>query len=273
MKKRQVVVAVGVLAIAWALAVMAQAAPPLHLGVVAKKRAGGSGGGFDKSGLVVWYDFANDAINKHNAGTHDGTLVNAPSYQTGPFSDANGAIACTETSDRHVAIADHDDLTPAGDFSLVFWVQENDAATGSRFLMGKYGSTGQRDFYIEWDGGASDRLEFVYSDDGTTTEKETGDNGDYPDTDGVWHHVALIFDESADQLKMFRNGALQSTETFSSETGTMNNGTADLIIGGLNPTNIRTFSFARFSLWTRVLSDSEVGDLYNSGEDKKYEDL
>ena len=235
-----------------------------------RRRKSHVGGGFDKTGLIMWQDFAGDTENKHDVGTLDATLVNGAGYTTGPFSDSNGALDCTVTSDKHAKVSDDAALTLSGDFSIVMWL--DDEGGNPSYCLGKYGSAGQRSFYLYFQGSTFDRAQFVISDDGTNLESETTGVGDYPDGSN-WYHFAVTYDLSTNTINFYRNGSVVHTGTYTTETGAMFDSTADYTIGALDATSAADVNIARHSLWSRELTSDEISTIYNSGNDTKYADL
>jgi len=97
-----------------------------------------------------------------------------------------------------------------------------------------------------------------------------------PDFDpDAWHHVALTYDSSAGQVKIYLDG--QPIHTESCSIGTLhNNTTAKLRIGNFDGTspNYRPFdgNIDDVVIYARKLSTEEIQNLYETGKDGKVMD-
>ena len=243
--------------------------PPMIINPYTFATAPGGGGlGFDKTSLIGWWDLAGDFVNQDNPGTLDAEGVNSPSFTTGPFSDASGALLGASSGNKHGRIPHAAALNPAGDFSFVGWMDSSVIGTHAS----KYASAGNRSWYINWQGSANDRIILYLTDDGTTMESEVSGTGDFPDAVG-WTHVVLTYKLSTNTVKMYANGTVVHTGTYASETGAVYASTSPIRFLSLDGTSSINSSIARFSLWDRELSGAEAGTLYNSGLDVKYADL
>lgn len=226
-----------------------------------------AGGGFDKTDLALWCDFANSLTDQ--SGNHTVSAGGSPGYTTGPFSDANGAIRFTNTPDAYCTVPDAANLTPSGDLTFVAWLYP--VSSANNYFFAKYNPSGQRSYYIKHDW-TQKRLNTYRTDDGTTMEGETSANNLYPQT--AWTHAAIVYTHSSNLLTYYADGSADATtRTYTSETGTLHDGTSTLYIGSLNGSDSAIMDCARLSFWGRALSAAEISDLYNGGSDKKYADL
>jgi hypothetical protein len=230
--------------------------------------AGGGGGiGIDKTSLIGWWDLAGDFINQDNPGTLDAEGVNGPSFTTGPFGDASGALLGASSGNKHGRVPDDAALNPAGDFSIAGWLDGSVVGIHAA----KYGASGNRSWYINWQGSTNDRIILYLTADGATMESEVSGSGDF--LDGAWTHVVLTYNLSANTVKMYCNGALVHTGTYTSQTGAINASSSPIRFLSLDGVASSNSALARFSLWGRELSGAEALVLYNSGADVKYANL
>jgi len=88
--------------------------------------------------------------------------------------------------------------------------------------------------------------------------------------DGNWHHVAITFDGSLgtanQRFKVYLDGTALTNLGFNGPTSLATTST-DLLIGNRGGSAINHWDgeIDEVSLWTKVLSSSEVTDIYNSG--------
>jgi hypothetical protein len=99
-------------------------------------------------------------------------------------------------------------------------------------------------------------------------------------TNNTWYHVVLVLDRT-DKLKMYINGGLYpvtvgGTNNLIPYASTNYNTTHPFRIGSYtssdNTTPIIFFNgkIDAFNAWNRVLTQSEITELYNSGNGKQY---
>ncbi len=238
--------------------------------------------GIDKTGLLIWLDLDNSLTNQHNPGTYDATAAGTtPGYTTDPFADSDGAlnlVSSGSTSWAYIAAAGAAGLDPAGNFSAVFWGKDTSATTGSKALLYRDGGAGNVSWRLTRSTSTFDRQTMTVSNDGTNTENQTNDVGDYPGDDGQWHHYAVTYNSGSSQVKFYVAGALVDTVTYATETGPVFavGTTAALILGATSTSSAGTVTdgaMSRVSWWARELSGAEITTLYNGGADKKYAGL
>lgn len=244
---------------------------------------GGGGLGFDKTNLVVWQDLDGDLTNNANPGTHDGTAKGtAFAYTTDPFSVSGEALLLLSTGGGSWAeIAGSAGLDPSGDYSLVFWFKDtNTGNTGTATLVQRWNFASGCSWRLSRQTGSNDRMGMLHTNDGANAnqELEYTDVTDYPGDDGNWHHIAFTYDATASEGNFYVDGTNVKTVTWSTETGAIYGpgATTPLLIGTEDPSNaafVTNGAIARFSLWHRELTGTEIGTLYNSNADVKYADL
>ena len=213
-------------------------------------------------GLQAYYtadNTPNDAL-----GNFNGTLVNGTTYGTGII---NQGFSLDGVND-YVDFGNVLDFDGSTTFSVSFWVKSNNVTTlttrvilGKSFLSGatsdgwyiySYGS--RLGFHI----GAtiSDRL-IIYKDGALNTS---------------WNYVTIIYDGSkiAANQKIYINGIDTAFSTFiDTFTGNSNN-TESFKIGASNAGQYFNGIVDEVGVWNRVLTPTEVTELYNSGAGKQY---
>ncbi len=157
-------------------------------------------------GLVGWWklDESSGTLAADSSGNgHDGTLLNGPTWTTGPVA---GALNL-DGSDDQVTIADASDLRISGDITIAFWTKKNAEATLASRLVGKANAS-VRNYVIWEEQGAGKRLLFQELDAGgngvglwTTTSLAVG----------TWYHVAAIV--RGTNAYFYINGTLDSSGT------------------------------------------------------------
>lgn len=79
---------------------------------------------------------------------------------------------------------------------------------------------------------------------------------------GAWHHVVVTWNGGTNAYEMWVDGVSAKTGTVGSSIGT------EALVFGANPSTGGSAwdgGLDEFGIWTRVLTNTEVGDLYNSG--------
>lgn len=106
----------------------------------------------------------------------------------------------------------------------------------------------------------------VYSPAMGTKFAETSDNYNT----GEWIHLVMVYDSVGDTLKLYVNSILKDTET--GVTTPDNSQNRDNVIGTIFNHVGHDFDgrVDEVGIWDRVLSESEIGELYNSGDGFAY---
>lgn len=84
---------------------------------------------------------------------------------------------------------------------------------------------------------------------------------------GAWHHVVVTWNGGTNAYEMWVDGVSVKTGTVGSSIGT------EALVFGANPSSGGSAwdgGLDEFGVWTRVLTITEVGDLYNSGAGLAY---
>lgn len=194
-------------------------------------------------------------------GTNNGTLTNGATYGVGKI---NNGFSLDGTNDYLAFgnVLNFDGSTP---FSFSLWVKFN--AIPYSVLFGKFGGgfTG-----YEIAASSSGNLR-IYMSSGSGTLDLTSNCGL---TTGTWFNLVLTYDGSktASGVKFYSNGVLKTNDTPSS-----NNLTGTIATTGLLSIGCRTggSSFVNgimdeIGVWSKVLTLTEVTELYNAGAGKQY---
>ena len=204
-------------------------------------------------------------------GVYNGTAIGGVTYTTGKSGNAFNFNGTT----GYLNMGDVMDVGLSS-WSYSMWFNTNDGITNqmlfSKALAGS--STGR-----VWASFLNNRITFNFQADGSNiinTEMNTSTVGA-----NIWYHLVVILDRS-DKLKIYLNGTLQGltvtggTNNLTPYTATNYNTTHPFRIGAYtasdNTTPIVFFNgkIDEFGTWSRVLTSTEITELYNSGTGKFY---
>lgn len=115
-----------------------------------------------------------------------------------------------------------------------------------------------------------DRVEVDVS-DGTTIKSVISANSSI--TNNAWHFVTIQYDSGAKSLSLSINRGTAAT-TSSVESLNVSSG-AEIRVGGTATTGFSDYQgqMSSFGIWTRVLTGTELDEIYNSGSGKLYSDI
>ena len=193
----------------------------------------------------------NDAL-----GTYNGTLVNGATYTTGKinngfsFDGVNDYVITTTNSSL--------DTTTAHSYSL--WIKPTTVNTYMFYVSTCTGSSG---FSIGNDN-AGNLAMFKGS---VNIENLSG----YYLTANTMYHIVVVYKGAsfgANNLLFYVNGSLVSTKTASMVYDTAK----PFVIGADGNTTARYYKglIDEVAIWNRIITATEVTQLYNSGEGKQY---
>lgn len=166
----------------------------------------------------------------------------------------------TSANSEYLSHADNAGLSVAGSaFSFNFWLYGDSLSTG---LLVKDGGFGNAEFVIQRVFTSGHMWRFIVLD--SSHGSESVDIA-YPAT-GAWYMLTVTCPAGAGNLQIIVN---DGTPVTASKTLTVNNSSADIRIGtdGSSYFNGR---MRRVGFWKKVLSASEITQLYNSGNGLSY---
>lgn len=195
----------------------------------------------------------------------------------GQVSGAQGNAADFEAGDSdYLSITDasQSGLDLTGDVSVSFWITpESQPATNSQYsIVSKYNSaTANRSYDFAYrDVSSTKYFRFVSTTTGSTNFNIL--DVAYTMSNATTYHVVMTFDASAATMELWVNGSSQGTATGSFTS--IYNGSSDFRISGLgNSTSFFDGVLDEVGIWSKVLTSSEISDLYNSGTPLEYETL
>lgn len=159
-------------------------------------------------------------------------------------------------------------LDRTGDFSFAFWWKPETITQNHGFWTTVNGNNNNYGVRALWNTN-NDLILNVRSASGS--DNHTLNNNFVP-TAGTWYHIVFTFDSSAAQAKAYIDSTAQTTSTLTYSNSTTGDGGAR--IGGAtvsaNAWDLDAL-IDEFGFWSKVLTQTEVNDLYNSGSGIPYE--
>ena len=214
--------------------------------------------GITKNGLILWYDAGNYASYNGSGTTwydisgsvFDARLLNSPTYS----SDGRGSILFDGTNDiGEISLGNIPTGTQARTISV--WVKY--VAYGSDYysICGYGDESSSRTFDIGIINSTQRIFLDVYGAGGIQTTNSV--------TPGTWFNVTGIY--TGTQLKLYLNGSLETTNTFTINTASSTFKIADMAWSypGLLNGNVGNVIF-----YNRALSDSEVTQNFNAQKNR-----
>jgi hypothetical protein len=212
--------------------------------------------------LYAAYNAENNA--NDSVGSNNGTAVGGLTYTTGKigqafnFNGTNAYVQLPNTSNQ---------FNFTGDFSVSMWFRSSNLST-SRYAIGNYKGGGSYGYgwclFYSVAGGFSFDLRNGNNINQVRKIQTINTN--------TWYHVVAV--RKMGQIhKLYVNGVDQSaTQTdgnVNNIAGYLTNQPMDL--GGLSDANVPALcDLDGINIWNKVLTSSEVTELYNSGTGKQY---
>lgn len=216
--------------------------------------------------LVSYWELE-DATDSH--GSNDLTESGSPSYVSGKLGNC---VDLESSSSQYLSITDasQSGLDLTGDHTISAWLSFETAPTSAQqAIINKWhGGTSSYIYRFDNNGSGVSRLEAFY-DDGTSTENLNINFSSEP-TLNTFYHFVITYDASASQVELFINNSSQGTAT--GTLTSIRDGTAPFGLGA-NPSTPSDYFDGKIDevgIWSRILTTSEISDLYNSGNGLGY---
>ena len=199
----------------------------------------------DVAGLLAHYKLDGDG--QDATGSHNGTLVNSPTFVAGKFCQALNV-----TLDQHVNVPYAADLG-LNTFSVAVWVNISDIA-GNRGIIGtRFNGDTTFDLKVS--------ATLIHGDIGNGTAwLNTAVDVPVALSTGEWYHICYVFDDPADTVEMYLNGILTRKMTVTGKPLMMKAG-QDLRIGVDYPGETFRGSIDDVRIYNRPLSAAEVAGM------------
>lgn len=209
----------------------------------------------------------NDAI-----GTANGTLVNGATYTTGKI---NNGFSLDGVND-YVDLGNTFNFDGTTAFSTSFWFKLNGniANYTLNYLFGNQTTTafpanGWGFFIYTGDGGASNKLQFALASSNTRCWVDIKNNL----VSNIWYHCVMTYNGNGlvSGLNTYIDTVSLKTTRADSLTTPINASSQKMTIGSSVGTgNFFKGTIDEVAIWNKVLTPTEVTELYNSGSGKQY---
>lgn len=154
-------------------------------------------------------------------------------------------------SDDDVDVGNDPGLDGSSDLTINLWV--NKSSTANQMIIGKGSANAYELLSSNSDNTIIWRIHDGATKDVTSTSTLSA---------GTWYMITTIYDNSASETRLYINGTLEATLP---GIGTLSTTSNPLFLGRNNAGNYYSGKLDDMGLWTRVLTTSEINDLYNSG--------
>lgn len=224
--------------------------------------------------ISVWEFEEASGTRVDSHGSNDLTDNNTVGQTTGVQGNAANFV---RANSEYLSISDasQSGLDFSGASSFAFWINISNAPTSGAtyYVFAKTGvGAGNRGYYgVYYESGGNTRFQLFGSTNGTA----------FASADGIlslgtstWHHVCCVFDTPNTDILVYLDGnstpaisqtsglgSQWSTNGFDFKLGDHSTSTGQYLDGYLD----------QFCVWNKVLSTTEVADLYNSGSGIPYE--
>jgi hypothetical protein len=184
-------------------------------------------------------------------------FTNAPSWVTGK--GGNGGLGFNVASVQYASATGYAGVTGTAARSIAIWFKSTTATTAANYFFG-WGTNSLGHLWrlsLETSG-------IIWMRGNTATGNWGGSLAD-----GAWHHVVLTFPASGlmRDVICYIDGVAVTVNSFNSGTTALDTGISTVIVGG-DPNTLTadfTGSLSQPAIWSRVLSASDVTELWNSG--------
>jgi hypothetical protein len=222
-----------------------------------------SGNGAQYIGDNFYKPTTNDALNTYN-GTAQGGLTYVPG-KVGTAFQFNGT--------NSYILLPRNTLRFTNSFSVSLWVYSTANQTGNKGLFSDYYYPGDLGYTVYVT--TQNKIEVFFKGSYSTNNNFTSNSSL---SNNQWNNIVISWDKTNTQWKIYINGVLDYTYTNGNamvvqyQTDVYENRTN---IGAINSAssfagNIFNGSIDAFNVWNKVLTQSEITELYNSGNGKQY---
>lgn len=199
------------------------------------------------------------------------TLTNSGvTYGTGKIN--NGAVYDSSTDKLEISDASQSGLDLSGDCSFSFWWKGTPQSHGTSSFIDKVSVTGDnRSYRLYFDNpSGSQTLEADIYQNGTGTIVDAFISS-CSLSDNTWYHLAFTWGASTKKGNWYVNGSALGELTGSAATS-IYNGTAPFRLGQARDSlnNSANGTLDEVGIWSRVLTSTEITELYNSGNGNQY---
>jgi hypothetical protein len=217
-----------------------------------------------QQGIIAAYPFSAGSLSDY-AGTADLTASNAQSA-----TDREGNTGCAYSFDgsatSYLTTQNTTFLNGLTAMSVSLWYQPVGVPQDYELLLGRGDGFHCPDTNGQWSVGLYDCRKPVFGhgnsvwDDDITNIAETGCEGEIAARTGVWHHLTVTYNQNNNELKIYRDGVLQNSESGFAGCGAtpVVNDEGDLIIGK----NFKGI-IDDIAIYNKVLTTEEIDRLHD----------
>lgn len=187
-----------------------------------------------------------------------GTAVGSPSWGTGQ----KGGCIVLNGSTQYISGGTGLTGVDVHDKTISCWIKKT--GTSLKGVVDKDFDSGSFGGWGFWTQAAVNKCQFW-----AASNKNLSDNGSLTFTLGVWTHVAVTWNVTTKTARFYINGVFNSTQSDGS-IGENSSGSADFEVGNLrNNLSSGTYAFDGsiddVRVYSTILTDQEIGQLYNQG--------
>lgn len=206
-----------------------------------------------------------------SVGSNTLTNNNTATYGAGKI---NNGVDLEAGSSQYLSIADASQtgLDFTGDFSLAGWLKfESTPTSGNNYaIFAKRDSMARSYMTIIDNVGGVLKLALYTGDGGGTNEESV--TVDWTPSTATWYYYVVTFTSSDKSTRFYIDGSQQgTTQTLTRSPG---NGSAPYAVGSFKSGGTHGFFFDgmidEHGAWSRVLTSTEVTELYNAGAGLQY---
>jgi hypothetical protein len=228
----------------------------------AVQRASAEAGNTLTNGIIAYWAMESgvDWTNRANEATYELTeelTVTAVTGYIGNGANFDGA------ANNNLYYADADVFSPSeGSMTVAFWCKPGKTNATEYWVTKDSLTAGTREWAIANASASGRFIVNYYTNASTSSPVSIGQNT----TIGAWHFVVATFDASAQKhaIRMGITNALNPWYTFSGTWGSTTNTTQRLRIGQASTVELLGV-IDEVGIWSRVLTDSEITNLWNNG--------
>ena len=245
----------------------------------AKRYWGVGGSGVSTTGLKAYYDFdesSGNLINQSTTGDGLGSNANGiasgdPTYSvTGKVAEAISFDGVGDKFTLGTTAGQWNFLHNGGGFSISWWLKLNATTNETQGICGTGGGGSSIGFELRVNPSTGVLNALIENGSGSTASI-TSSSGFVPVNTTTWYHYVLTF--TSGTWNIYRDGGNNSNAS-SSITWSSSNHSRNMELANANantPTDIKdlTGELDEMSIWSRVITSSEITTLYNSNNGKR----
>ena len=186
----------------------------------------------------------------------------APTWVSGK----RGQALSFDNDDDYVEAPQSTSLNITGTLTIAFWVKRNSLGNFENWVGKGVGASDKIQYFVA---GYGDEYYFQLCSDadaactGAHLRRTTDANMQL----GVWHHVAVTYDDAGNSIAMYLDGVARSEEDFigSAETNSIISTTHPLRIGELYSADVPNATIDEVRIYNRVLDTTEIAHLAGAG--------